>query len=227
MNYRNVVAGLIAASSAVSSYAAAAAEPYRVQIPSHILWCVRSQPVDLAAQQDSQFGNVVFMALYGRLEMAALNSAIDSFGVPFLESVTDAPVLQLPPASSLTNEAPPAPLPVFLVIRVCVTVSAAAPAPPARVERVHQAAREVYAIRCNADEIEECRMTIITKMKADGFSVPDADYLIWSTRQALESGDSADDLVRDLSDSTFRPLKKGDIPSWPQHLVAVAAELPK
>jgi hypothetical protein len=219
--------------------------PQKITVPAHTAWCIRSaQPVDIAGATDSKFGDLVFALLYDRLQDDALKAGLQSTGVPYLASIAAAPIPGTGPAGATPPQAPstapgadapadadppppgPPTTPVLRIMQVCAIVRASATTAAAGITVRDVPARMAYAIRCEARFDTDCREKILAKMTADGVDTAKLTDADWIIRQALSSAEGTDDLARDLTDSTLRPLHQAVSAATPEQLVVVAAEIP-
>lgn len=213
------------------AHAQSAPLPVKVTVPAHVEWCARSQPIDIAKNDDPDIGALTFQILYMRIENAALDADLTSIGVPYFASVKDvAPpksVTAAPaaPASRAVEEEIPAPI-ALKTFTVCAIVPPTVNAPGSGVVARMIAERSVYAVRCEAAADEECRKRITDTMAAAGIDVDKLGDHSWSIRQALSNANDTAALVADLSDHSLRMLHKGEPIIAPSGFVTVAAEIP-
>lgn len=199
----------LAAATIFCSPVLAANSPVRLTVPAHKQWCVSSQPILIEDDQPGKkFGDLVFSALYQRLEKQAIASKLVSIGVPFLDTAT--PVAEpAPPAPNPAQPAPPKPA-VKYVLTVCAGVAPDAPVPPAGVSKVDVAEKDVYAVSCEVTQEPACRAAI-EKILRDSHGLSDAAIADkqWHNSQPLDTTSTTDSLRRSLVDHSMRPLEHG------------------
>lgn len=215
---------LIATAAALSLLAPAAmrAAPQRITVPAHLEYCVTSKSLSAPAYELPEVREALFQLLYKQIEQAALLAALPSTGVAFVDAVTpgaDVPAAGVPPG------APPSP--ATYVVRECAIVPARGdpPLPASAVREVP--ARILYATLCAPASIEACKRDLEKLVRQENSSPAElARPIIWRTRQALSTDDSAANLVASMSDSTLRVLREPAPPlKVPDNVVVVSAEL--
>jgi hypothetical protein len=234
MRVRSFVAGVFAV-GLLSASASADLLPTLVAVPDHTDWCVTSQPVDLQPDGQVPFGDLVFQALYLRLENSALSSHLPSIGIPFLESSvsqmvsSDAAVVVAPPpavsGSLVTANAAP---PLKFTLRVCSVVPTDAPAPPQGVLALTVPKANDYALLCEVARESACKTSIESVLRSANHATDEYIAAItWRTSQPLTNDPGAANLISSLTDHTLRPLTPGMAPpSTPKLLIVISAPTP-
>jgi hypothetical protein len=211
-----------AAALSLTAPAATYAAVQRITVPAHLEYCVTSKSLSASAYELPEVREALFQLLYKQIEQAALEAALPSTGVAFVDAVTPGADTQAA-AAGVPAGAPPS----TYVVRECAIVPARGtpPLPASGVREV--AVRVLYATICTPASIEACKRDLEKVVRQENSSPAElARPIIWRTRQALSTDDSTANLVASMSDSTLRVLREPAPPlKVPENVVVVSAEL--
>jgi len=188
------------------------------------LSALTSQSLSASAYKLPEVREELFQLLYKQIEQAALEAGLASIGVPFIDAVTPATDMAVVPTPSAPTE--PQPTSTY-VVRQCAIVPTrgSPPLPSNGLKEVP--ARVLYATLCAPASIEACKRDVEKLVRQENSSPAAlARPIIWRTRPALTTDDSAANLVASMSDARLRLLKDGTSElQVPNDLVVQSAEL--
>lgn len=216
-----------------------ASEPVRVTVPSHPVWCVKSQPIEIEQDKELRFGDIIFQSMYQRLERNALAAGLPSIGIPYLESSTAGGV---PPADTLQKKgdattvvpvtgAVPIPVPVKYILHVCSAVpfGISNKLPPGVFELM-LSETTVYALLCAVQNESGCKLDIEAYVKkTHNLTDDNLRNLEWRTNQPKTKDESGAAIANALSDYSLRPLSSDSdvVGELPLDFMIISVPVPK
>jgi len=184
----------------------------KIDVPSHIEWCVKSGPLLASKLSDDGFRNGAVSGLSDRILVPANNAGLSGTGIPFVASITKAPPADTASAAGAT-----------FVITACAVVKATDPPSSGGLFRRQVASASGYAALCGVGDIKACRTDITDKIATDipATNRGTADSWQWRTTQALGSDDTVSNLVSSVTDTSLRPVKGSTPANVPEGLIVI------